>query len=81
MIEQQGGSTMNDADKIAAAILASGFCAIKVDRSSVTETIFVDAYERFLQEMAKRGTVAEDADKVNEGMTLQVMRHPAGRPD
>ena len=70
---------MNDADQIVAAILASGFCAIKADRSSVTETVFVDTYERFLQEMAKRGTVAEDA--VNEGMTLQVMRHPAGRPD
>jgi hypothetical protein len=64
---------MNDTDKIVAAILASGFCAIKVDRSSVTETIFVDTYEHVLQEMAKRGAVAEDADKFDEGITRLVV--------
>ena len=62
---------MNGTDRIVAAILASGFCAIKADRSSVTEAVFVDAYERFLQEMAERG-VADDA--VDEGTRLVVHR-------
>jgi hypothetical protein len=45
---------MNETDKIVAAILAMGFGAIKADRSSVTEVVFVEAYERVLHEMAKR---------------------------
>ena len=65
---------MNDTDKIVAAILASGFCAIKADRSSVTETVFVDTYEHVLQEMAKRGSVAEDPEKFDEGITRLVVR-------
>jgi hypothetical protein len=63
---------MNDTDKIVAAILASGFGIIKADRSSVTEIVFVEAYERVLQEMAKRETVAKDAAKVDELMARQV---------
>jgi hypothetical protein len=62
---------MNDTDKIVAAILASGLCAIKADRSSVTETIFVDTYEHVLQVMEKRQ--AADADKFDEGITRLVV--------
>ena len=62
---------MNDTDKIVAAILASGFCAIKADRSSVTETIFVDTYEHVLQVMEKRQ--AGGANKFDEGITRLVV--------
>lgn len=64
----EGEDHMNDTDKIAAAILASAY-AIKSTGTGVE--FFVDAYERFLQEMAERG-VADDA--VDEGTRLVVHR-------
>jgi hypothetical protein len=51
---------------------ASGLCAIRADRSSATETIFVDTYEHVLQVMEKRQ--AADADKFDEGKTRLVVR-------
>ena len=55
---------MNDTEKIVAAIFAMGFCAIKADRSRVTEIVFVEVYDTVLKEIKKREAEAAIAGAV-----------------